>query len=331
MLNQKELVKLVKGDAVNHFLIIRKCEVKVSKANKQYLSLELGDRTAAMPGNLWENFNDFFSTITAGCLVKIDGTIDEYQGQPQIKISKIRCSVPDDNISIEDFIPKSKRDLDVMKRELKNRIDKILNPYLKKLINSILTGDTFHKFVKAPAGKSWHHSYLHGLLEHTLEIIKICDFMCDVHPEVNRELLVTGALFHDIGKIEELTFDSVFDYSDKGKLVGHIVIAAMEINEKANKIPGFPEELKNQLIHLILSHQGKLEFASPVVPKTLESIILYQADELSAKTNAYKYAIQVDANGNNKWTKYLPLVSTSLYISDDFGKNNLEIDQSLFD
>jgi 3'-5' exoribonuclease len=175
-----------------------------------------------------------------------------------------------------------------MKREFKNRVDSISNSFLKKLISSIFNSSTLESYTKAPAGKSWHHSYLSGLLEHTLEIIKICDLMCDIHPEVNRDLLVCGAIMHDFGKIEELTFDSVFDYSDKGKLIGHIVISAMEINEKAGRISGFPEDLKHQLIHLVLSHQGKLEYASPVLPKTLESIILYQADELSAKTNAYK-------------------------------------------
>jgi 3'-5' exoribonuclease len=331
MLNQKELSRLAKGDEVNHFLIIRKCEPKTSKTNKQYLSLELGDNTCTLPGNLWDNFSDFLSSAAAGAVVKVDGSIDDYNGTPQLKINRIRLAVTADNVSAEDFIPRSKRDLDEMKNELKDRINRINNRHLRSLINLVLNGETKKKFLKAPAGKSWHHSYLHGLLEHTLEIIKICDFMSDIHPEVNRDLLITGALFHDLGKVEELVFDSVFDYSDKGKLIGHIVIAAMEINEKAKQIQGFPEELKNQLIHLILSHQGKLEFASPVIPKTLESIILYQADELSAKTNAYKSAIQLDANGNNKWTKYLPLVSTSLYIAEDFGKNNLESGQSLFD
>jgi 3'-5' exoribonuclease len=331
MLNQKELARLGKGDEVNHFLVIRKCESKTSKTNKQYLNLELGDHTCSLPGNLWDNFSDFLSSASVGAVAKIEGNIDDYMGAPQLKINRIRLAIPADNVSVDDFIPRSKRDLEVMKRELKNRINRINNLYLKNLINAVLSGETLRKFLRAPAGKSWHHSYLHGLLEHTLEIIKICDFMSDIHPEVNRDLLITGALFHDLGKVEELTFDSVFDYSDKGKLVGHIVIAAMEINEKANRIQGFPEELKNQLIHLVLSHQGKLEFASPVIPKTLESIILYQADELSAKSNAYKSAIQLDANGNNKWTKYLPLVSTSLYIAEDFGKNNSEAGQSLFD
>ncbi|MGE5681762.1 MAG: 3'-5' exoribonuclease YhaM family protein [Bacillota bacterium] len=331
MLKQKALSKVAKGELIDHFLILRKCEVKTSKVNKQYLSLEVGDQYLSAVANIWDNFESLLSAVSIGSIVKINGVMEEYQGQPQIKVSQIRCSNGEDNVSADEFLPKSKRDLTIMKREFKSRVEKIGNSYIKKLITSLLAGSNFEAYSKAPAGKSWHHSYLYGLLEHTLEIVKICDLMCDIHPEVNRDLLIAGAMLHDFGKIEELTFENVFDYSDKGKLIGHIVIAAIEISEKAGKIPGFPEELKNQLIHLVLSHQGKLEHASPVIPKTLESIILYQADELSAKTNAYKSAILNEANGSSKWTKYQPLASTAFYISDDFIKLSNEANQTLFD
>ncbi len=148
----------------------------------------------------------------------------------------------------------------------------------------IFNEDNMRRFSNAPAGKAWHHSYIHGLIEHTLEIIKICDLMCDIHPEINRDLLIAGAMMHDYGKIEEIKFESSFEYSDKGKLIGHIVLSAFAVQENAAKIPGFPEEIKNCLLHIVLSHQGKLEYASPVVPKTIEAIALYQADELSAKS-----------------------------------------------
>jgi 3'-5' exoribonuclease len=181
-----------------------------------------------------------------------------------------------------------------------------------------------------PAGKSWHHSYIGGLLEHTLEIVKICDLICNIHNEVNRDLLISGAILHDYGKTAELTADIVFDYTDKGKLIGHIVFAAIEIEKAAEKIASFPEDLKDQLIHIVLSHQGKLEYASPVEPKTLEAIILYQADELSAKTNAYKYAIKADEKTDGNWTRYLPLAGTSLFIPSDLEESDLEKD-TLFD
>jgi len=331
MINQKDLIKLINGEQVYHFLLLRKMEVKTSKQNKNYLSIEVGDHTTFLNANVWENFTDFAGSATIGCVIKVAGIIEEYKGQLQIKVNKIRCSVPADNVSPEEFIPKSKRDLEEMRTELLNRVEKVNNSWLKTLLLKVLCGPEFEKFVKAPAGKAWHHSYLHGLLEHTLEIVRICDLMCDIHPEVHRDLLISGAMLHDFGKVEELSFNNVFDYSDKGRLLGHIVIAAMDINQKISEIPDFPEDLKNQLLHLVLSHQGKLEFASPVIPKTLESIILYQSDELSAKTNAYKSAIQNECNGIMKWTKYIPLIATSLYIPDDFGTTNNEEPKTLFD
>jgi 3'-5' exoribonuclease len=144
--------------------------------------------------------------------------------------------------------------------------------------------------------------------------------MCDIHAELNRDLILTGAILHDLGKIEELEFNSGFEYSDKGKLLGHIVIVANMIEKETNEIEGFPADLKNQLIHLVLSHQGKLEYASPVVPKTLEAIVLYHADELSAKANAYKGAVLNEID--KKWTRYLPLAETAVYIPDSFPKED---------
>jgi 3'-5' exoribonuclease len=215
-----------------------------------------------------------------------------------------------------------------MVKELETRIDAIKNTDLKTLVKKILSGDKYEKYKQVPAGKAWHHAYIHGLLEHTLEIIRICDLMSDIHPEINRDLLACGAILHDFGKTEELNFETNFDYTDKGKLLGHIVIAAMEIEKAADTIKDFPSQLKEQLLHLVLSHQGKLEQASPVVPKTLEAIALYHADELSAKTNAYKNAIKLDENKEGNWTRFQQLAGTALYIPE---KEDSENQQTLFD
>ncbi|MCK9425241.1 MAG: HD domain-containing protein [Ignavibacteriaceae bacterium] len=310
---QTDLATLKKGDQVDHFLMIRRSELKQTKTNKQFVSLELGDKSISLPANLWDNFNSILPELTAGAVVHVDGVIEEYQNSPQLKIDNIRLPKPSENISAEFFLPKSKRNFDEMKNELYESIGEIENINLKKLLNSLFENEAFERFSKAPAGKQWHHAYLHGLLEHTLEIIKICKLTSTFHKEINRDLLVAGAMLHDYGKIEELVFDSSFDYSDKGKLLGHIVIASLKVNEAINEIPDFPEELKHRLLHLILSHQGKLENASPVVPRTLEAIVLYHADELSAQSNAYKSAIINDVNSQSDWTKYISLISTQLY------------------
>src|SRR4030065_1059841 len=155
--------------------------------------------------------------------------------------------------------------------------------------------------------------------------------MCEFHSDLNRDLLISGAMLHDIGKIEELSYDSAFDYTDKGKLVGHIVIASNLVWDEIKKIPDFPVELENNLIHLILSHQGKLEHASPVVPKTAEAIALYQADELSAKVNAYKNALTTEMKTDSKWTKFLSLASTDLFSHGINPEIENQINKSLFD
>jgi 3'-5' exoribonuclease len=327
---QTELISLKKGNIIDHYLLLKKSELKVTKHNKEYWAFDLGDQTTTLGCKMWEGFKKFYSSVNTGEVVKVEGIIEEYNGTLQINISSVRSLYEDENISVSDFLPVSKKDFNEMVNEFMLRIDRIGNFHLKTLLKNIFNEDRFSKFSSAPAGKLWHHAYIHGLLEHTLEIIKICDLMSNMHPEINRDILISGAMIHDLGKIEELTFESSFEYSDKGKLLGHIIIAAIIVNDEINKIHGFPEELKNCLMHLVLAHQGKLEYASPVVPKTLEAITLYQADELSAKVNAYKNAL-VERSGEGRWTKFISLVSTDLF---DHGLSNItekEISKSLFD
>jgi 3'-5' exoribonuclease len=331
VLTQADLSNLNKDDSVDHFLVIRKIETRTAKNGSEYLSLELGDRSMSVNSNIWDNFESIYRNVKAGDIVKVKGVMDDYKGIPQINISLIKSISESENISVSDFLPKSTRDPEKMKKEFIDRIERISDRNLKSLIKNVFNENNLRKFLKSPAGKSWHHAYVFGLLEHTLEIIKICDLMCNIHPEINRDLLISGAIMHDFGKTEELSVDASFNYTDKGKLLGHIVIAAMLINEETKKIPGFPDELRNNLLHIVLSHQGKLEYASPVVPKTLEAITLYQADELSAKVNAYKNALSTEIKGDNKWTRFIALAASDLHQHNLSPETNNEKDNTLFD
>ncbi|MCP5064521.1 MAG: HD domain-containing protein [Ignavibacteriae bacterium] len=313
MEEQISLSKLKTTEKIKHYLLLVKLVVKTAKSGKQYLDLELRDESIALNAKMWSNFDSFLTEAKEGSIVKVLGTIDEFNNQPQIKIDRIRNTTEDDKVNLDDFLPKSVRPISEMIKEFNDIRDSIKSPELIELLNKILIEENFNKYKRAPAGKAWHHAYIGGLLEHTLEIIKICDLMCSIHSNVNRDLILTGAILHDFGKIEELDFTSGFEYTDKGSLLGHIVIAANIIEKTASQISNFPEDIKNQLIHLVLSHQGKLEYASPVVPKTLEAIILYHADELSAKTNAYKGAIEAVQTSDANWTRFLPLAGTALY------------------
>ncbi|HEY6436462.1 MAG TPA: HD domain-containing protein [Ignavibacteriaceae bacterium] len=331
MIKQSELNTLAKNDRIDHFLLIRRIDLRSTRSGSDFLSTELGDKTTSINANVWEGFAEIAARGKVGDVVKVEGIIEEYQGSLQIRVSSIRLAKSSDEVSPKDFLPQSKRDLKVMKDEFNKKIKNNSNKYLKTLLTQIFTNERFELFCTAPAGKSWHHAYVHGLIEHTLEIIKICELMCEFHPELNRDLLVAGAMLHDLGKIEELSYDSAFEYTDKGKLIGHIVIASNIVRDEVKNIPGFPVELENNLIHLILSHQGKLEHASPVVPKTAEAIALYQADELSAKVNAYKNTIDSELKDGSSWTRFIQLAGTDLHKFNLNNSSEEKTKKSLFD
>ncbi len=312
----KPIKDLKKNDEnIIGFYLISSLEEKQTRQGKAYLDLTLSDKTGSINAKLWDydKTKHFFG---AGDIIKAKGKIQEFGGKLQYIIERIRKAEPADNVDKNDFIKTSPRDFDEMCEELDAVINSVRNPYLNKLLKIIFSGEKLERFKTLPAGKAWHHAYVHGLLEHTLEIVKICNLVATFHEEIDRDLLVTGALLHDFGKTEELEGTTEFSYTDKGKLLGHIVIATLDIEKAAAQIPDFPEELKMQVEHLVLSHQGKLEFASPVVPKTIEAIALYHADELSAKTNAYKYAIEAEANNQGNWTNFVRLAETDLYIKN---------------
>ena len=331
MLSQSELNTLLKNNKIDHFLLIRRLELRSTRSGKDFLSTELGDKTISLNANVWEGFTSIASKAKVGDVVKVEGTIEEYQNTLQIRVNSMRLAITDDEVSPKDFLPRSKLELKIMKDEFKKRIDSISDKFIKKLLKQIFNGERFEQFCNAPAGKSWHHAYISGLIEHTLEIIKICELMCEFHPELNKDLLIAGAMLHDIGKIEELSYDSAFEYTDKGKLLGHIVIAANLVLDEIKKIPDFPQQLENNLVHLILSHQGKLEHASPVVPKTAEAIALYQADELSAKVNAYKNVIDTEGKAGSNWTRFIQLANTDLFKSNLENSFEESANKSLFD
>ncbi len=326
MLKQKNIIEYSVGEDAQLFLLLTKVEKKTTRAGKEFLNLELRDISGTISAKMWDGFEMFFHSASVGKIVKVDCKFDEYNGTPQLIINRIRLANENDGVSHSDFLPRSQRDLKEMKTEWTDVVTNLTNGKLKELITKIFDDETKEKYFNVPAGKAWHHAYLHGLLEHTLEIINICKTVCDIHPELNRDLIIAGAILHDFGKVEELTYETNFDYTDKGRLVGHIVIAATRIELKAKEIPNFPETLKNQLIHLVLSHQGKLEHASPVIPKMPEAVVLYHADELSAKSNAFLNVAEKERQGDSNWTNFIRLAETAIYIPptlDDEPKDSL--------
>jgi len=192
---------------------------------------------------------------------------------------------------------------------------------LSNLLKRIFENKSFRqKFQEAPGGKLWHHAYLGGLLEHSIQVASLCDNAASDYKEIDRDLLITGALLHDIGKIEEYRFDEGYiDYSDTGRLHGHISIGAQNVRiaiEKIEKQNGFPAEKKMLLIHLILSHQGELAHGSPVVPLTREALILYYMDEMDSKVNAISHVMERDKEPDRRWSRYVPVMDRFIYLGE---------------
>jgi 3'-5' exoribonuclease len=180
------------------------------------------------------------------------------------------------------------------------------------------------KFQAAPAGKSWHQAYLGGLLEHTLNVVQICEFVCQLYPGANRDLLITGAILHDIGKIYEYKYPEIIDYTDEGRLIGHITIQDALVTERIGEIKNFPTDLKNQLRHALMSHHGEKEMGSPKRPKTLEAVILHFADNLDAQAAGFSQIIKRTKEKGKSWSEFIQLIDRFLYAgSDSEEKNNI--------
>ncbi len=293
------IVDLKPGDAVQNYFLAAGKKLGKTKGNKPYLDLDLRDKTGSINGKVWENARSKGEKFSRGDVVKILADVTEYRGSKQLTVDRIR-KASDDEYDIIDIFPSSSSDPDKMFDKMSEWIESVEKDPLRELLEKIFGKEEFvEKFKRSPGAESVHHSYLGGLIEHTLSVIKICDFLADHYENLDRSLLLTGAILHDIGKMREI---ENFSYTMEGELIGHITLAAVELGNLIEGIEGFSEELKTELIHLVLSHQGEREWGSPVVPKTREAVILHHADNLDAKHQICTEAIDKEAEDDSKFT-----------------------------
>jgi len=318
----KQITDLVLGEHCTAFFVVRRKEIKKKKNGDPFLTLDLADASGHIDAVWWDFAPDLFGKteadgIEAGDVVKVAGHVEEYQGIRQIRVEKIRRVKPEDQVDLAKLIPVVEIDRQVLWQNFRKMIDSLANPYLLSLLRRIFDDETLaKKFIDAPGGKLWHHNYLGGLMEHTLNIATICDRLAKIYPPVDRDLIVAAALVHDIGKVDSYTVGPNFDYTDAGRLLGHIVIGSQMVAAKINEFPEFPGELAMKLQHLILSHQGKLEQASPVEPMTREAFILYYADEIDSKLNAIERINKDERPRGAKWSKFVNLLGRYLYLGE---------------
>ncbi|MDZ7292296.1 MAG: HD domain-containing protein [candidate division KSB1 bacterium] len=318
----KQIADLILGEKFTAFFVVRRKDIKKKKSGEPYLILNLVDASGHMDGIWWDFTPNLFGSdetenVEVGDIVKVAGSVEEYQGVKQIRVEKIRRAKPEDGVDLSRLVPTTETDRQLLWQNFRKLIDSVTNPYLLSLLRRIFDDEAFAKrFMDSPGGKQWHHNYLGGLMEHTLNTATICDRLAKIYPAVDRDLLVAAALVHDIGKVESYTHGPLFEYTDAGRLLGHVVIGSQMVAEKINEFPEFPKELTIKLQHLILSHQGKLEQASPVEPMTREGFILYYADEIDSKLNAFDRISKEERPSSVKWSKFVNLLGRYLYLGE---------------
>src|SRR3989338_9050252 len=311
---KKIFIKDIKEkDRIEDIFLVTKKEMGMSKTGKPYLNMRLMDKTGEMEARVWDDAEDLSRKFERNNFVKVKCNALAYQGGLQLNISDV-TKIDEDKAAIRDFLPASNRNPDDMMAELESIIAGIKSNPLKKLLSSFLDDAEIKNLLKlAPAAKSMHHPYLGGPLEHILSLCRLIKGVTEHYQNIDKDLLLAGAILHDIGKIYELRFERAFDYSDEGRLLGHITIGIGMIDKKLENIPGFPKETAMLLKHMLLSHHGHLEFGSPKRPKTVEAVILYYLDDMDSKVQSMQALIEKEREISSTWTSYHKLYERYIY------------------
>lgn len=315
---KKQFINTIKaGDAVDDIFVLSEKTLSQKRDGKHFLNITVSDKSGSIKGVVWDNVDQIASGITAGGFVNIKGKVSEYRGMLQLGV-KTMAAVSPDSVNPSDFIPATNLNIDDMYARLLKITASIETGYLKELLEAFWDDEDFvRKFKTAPAAKKMHHAYLGGLLEHTLSTVILADKIAKHYSEyytgIDRDLLLTGAVLHDIGKITEFDYKFSIDYSVEGRLLNHIVIGIEMLDEKLRRIKGFPEEQAVLLKHLIVSHHGVREFGSPEPPKTIEAVLLNYIDEIDSKVNFVREFIARE-DPNETWTSYHKLLERHFYI-----------------
>lgn len=309
----KYIDSLREGERINEVYLCKVKQSALTKAGKPYDNLVLQDKTGTLDAKIWEPGSvgiDEFETLD---YIAVMGDITSFQGNLQLNVKRVR-KVQEGEYDPKDYLPVSTRDVDEMYDELTALIGTVANPYLKKLLSSFFIEDKeFEKRFKFhSAAKTVHHGFVGGLLEHTLSVAKHCDYFASVYSMLNRDLMITAAIFHDVGKLEELSTFPENDYTDAGQLLGHIVIGAEMVGERIRSIPGFPKGLENELKHCILAHHGELEFGSPKKPALAEALALSFADNIDAKMETIREIFAGVPENNLEWQGYNRLLESNI-------------------
>jgi 3'-5' exoribonuclease len=296
--------ELQPNQVITATFLVQYKDIRQKKTGEPYLSLILGDRTGEIDAKMWDNVSEVMDTFERDDFLKIRGLLQVYQNRLQLTVHKLQKQT-DTDIDFADYFPASLRQPDEMFAELMNVIAAVQNVHLRELLLAMMSDPEISRRYKiAPAAKSIHHAYIGGLIEHVLSLCALAKMTAQHYPHIDADLLMTGVVLHDIGKIHELTYDRSFGYSTEGQLLGHIIIALRMVDEKIRLIPNFPPKLRTLVDHLIISHHGELEFGSPKVPLLPEALLLHHLDNLDSKMESMRAFLHKDRHVDGCWTGY---------------------------
>lgn len=315
----KRISDYVVEDRIIGFFAVRRKSVR-EFARGRFVSLELGDYSGRVPAVWWDPDQFALSELEPGMVVKVRAVVTEYQGTLQLTVDRMRLARPGE-YELERILPHSAIPIEKRRARVLALAEKIQNGYIKALTDSFFEDEEFFDaYLNAAAGKLWHHAYLGGLSEHSANVAQLCLDVSVNYKFLDKDLLIFGGLFHDAGKVEQYSINTVIDYTDAGRLVGHLCLADQWICERTSTIEAFPKSLLTKLRHVILSHHGELEFASPVVPQMPEAFVLYYCDEIDSKMGAITRIR--DRHEGVGWSDYVKLLNRHLY----FGERPAELD-----
>jgi 3'-5' exoribonuclease len=301
--------------------VVSNKQIKSKKSGEPYLDLTLMDRTGTLQAKMWDNVEECAYTFEQDDIVKIKGLINKYNQRWQLTIHKVR-KIDEAEIDFSDYLPKTSKNIDELWRTLGEFVATIEEPHLRRLLELFMADPEIARaYRNAPAAKTMHHACIGGLLDHVVSLFRSCDLVVRNYAFVNRDLLLTGAFLHDIGKVRELSYNRSFGYTTEGQLLGHLIIDLELLHAKLEQIPGFPPQLKILIEHLIISHHGKYEFGSPKLPMFPEALMLHYLDDLDSKMEAMRAQFEHDADLDSPWTGYNAAMARSLLNTQKFLKS----------
>jgi 3'-5' exoribonuclease len=301
--------QLANGESVDELFLVADKQLRANRQGNLYLHLELRDKTGTLGARFWNATEALAGTFEPGDFLRVRGKLQVFQGALQMIVSHLEV-VDSSQVDPEDFLPQCTQDVARLSSRLRQILLALQNPHLRALAECFLIDEDFmRKFTTAPAGIKNHHAYHAGLLEHVVTLLNIADLISGLYPELDRDLLLMGIFLHDIGKVDELSYDRAFAYTDQGQLLGHLVMGVVMLREqvkRASELLGapFPPELLLRLEHMIVSHHGSHEFGSPKLPMTPEAVALHYLDNLDAKIHTFTREIRDDPGRESSWTPF---------------------------